>query len=81
MGEAIPRLKSAPTHRTFSQALAGFAGEARRTLNEHNGVLIYAGGDDALAFVPVDKCLRCARTVRTDCYVRMNLTLSVGVGI
>ena len=27
-------------------------------------VLVYAGGDDVLAFLPVDKCLDCARELR-----------------
>ena len=61
MGEAISRLDSPQKHRDFSQGLAGFADEARRIANAHNGVLVYAGGDDVLAFVPVDKCLSCAR--------------------
>lgn len=81
MGEAISGLESADAHREFSQALAGFAGKARNIVNENHGVLIYAGGDDVLAFVPVDKCLECARALRTDFYNRMKRTLSVGVAI
>lgn len=59
MGAAISALGSADAHRAFSVDLARFAVEARKIINAHNGVLVYAGGDDVLAFVPVDKCLAC----------------------
>ena len=61
MGAAIAALCSPEEHRDFSRDLAGFADEARKIVNDHNGVLVYAGGDDVLAFLPVDKCLDCAR--------------------
>jgi len=85
MGEALSRVISADDHRTFSQALAEFAGEARKIVNTHNGVLIYAGGDDVLAFLPVDKCLDCARKLH-DRFAELlrkynSRTLSVGVAI
>lgn len=85
MGEAISNLNSVEQHSAFSQALAGFAGEAQKIVNNHNGVLIYAGGDDVLAFVPVDKCLDCARKLH-DKFAELlkeygTITLSVGVAI
>ena len=70
--------------------LAGFASEAREIVHEHNGVLVYAGGDDVLAFVPVDRSLDCARGLH-DTFgqllqewgekVGTKITLSVGVAI
>ena len=85
MGEAISRLDSPQKHREFSQALAGFADEARTITNAHNGVLVYADGDDVLAFVPVDKCLQCARKLHDrfaeQLKVYGSLTLSVGLAI
>ena len=85
IGEAISRLDSPSKHGEFSQALAGFADEARRITNDHNGVLVYAGGDDVLAFVPVDKCLDCARKLHDKfaelLKVHGSLTLSVGLAI
>ncbi len=85
IGEAISNLNSVAKHLAFSQALAGFAGEARKIVNDHNGALIYAGGDDVLAFVPVDKCLDCARKLH-DKFAELlkkygSITLSVGVAI
>jgi CRISPR-associated protein Cmr2 len=61
MGAAISRLGSPEEHRQFSEALAAFAGKSARIVREHQGVLVYSGGDDVLAFVPVDRCLACAR--------------------
>jgi CRISPR-associated protein Cmr2 len=85
MGEAISGLESADAHREFSQALAGFAGVAGTIVKDSNGVLIYAGGDDVLAFLPVDKCLDCARKLH-DRFAELlkkynSRTLSVGVAI
>jgi CRISPR-associated protein Cmr2 len=85
IGEAISNLNSVEKHLAFSQSLAGFAGEARKIVNDHNGALIYAGGDDVLAFVPVDKCLDCGRKLH-DKFAELlkkygSITLSVGVAI
>jgi CRISPR-associated protein Cmr2 len=61
MGAVISNQKTIEEHQQFSQALAGFADEARKIVTDHDGVRIYAGGDDVLAFLPVHKCLGCAR--------------------
>lgn len=85
MGAAISALTSPEANREFSSTLAGFANSARTTVNDHNGVLVYAGGDDVLAFLPVDKCLSCARTLHDEFGQRLakygNPTLSVGVAV
>lgn len=91
MGAALSRLDSPDKHREFSQALAGFAGSAKEIVNEdHNGVLIFAGGDDVLAFLPVDRCLPCARKLHVEFGELLKSyrneqgnppTLSVGVAI
>jgi CRISPR-associated protein Cmr2 len=89
MGAALSKLESPEEHRRFSRALAGFAGKAARIVREHHGVLVYSGGDDVLAFVPVDRCLTCARELH-DAFARAlelwsnaedPLTLSVGLAI
>lgn len=65
MGRAIDRLGSADEHRAFSRGLSGFAGQARTIVEqEHRGALIYAGGDDALAFLPLPEALACAEVLR-----------------
>lgn len=90
MGAALSKLNSPNKHRQFSQALAGFAGEARQIVQDHQGVLVYAGGDDVLAFVPVDRCLDCARKLHDSFGTALEswsektatqLTLSVGLAV
>jgi CRISPR-associated protein Cmr2 len=93
MGRAIDRLGSAAEHRRFSEALARFAGEARRVIEQdHRGALVYSGGDDVLAFLPLPEALSCADDLRkrfaeamaTACPSLLatdRATLSVGLGI
>lgn len=86
MGEALSALNSPEHHREFSQRLAEFAGEAKNIVTNCNGVLVYAGGDDVLAFLPVDKYLDCARQLHDKFADLLNgdgkpTTLSVGVAI
>jgi len=85
MGAAISGLETADDNRTFSETLAGFADEVRKIVSDQNGVLVYAGGDDVLAFVPVDKCLECARKLHDAFCERMSPygqpTLSTGIAI
>jgi CRISPR-associated protein Cmr2 len=52
-------------HRAFSARLSEFAlKHAARTVREHDGLLIYAGGDDVLALLPADAALQCAKALR-----------------
>ena len=88
MGAAISGMYTIEKHQNFSKALAGFATSAKSIVNSNNGVLIYAGGDDVLAFLPVDKCLKCARELRNkfvECLTEQvpsnTPTLSVGIAI
>lgn len=93
MGRAIDSIGSADQHRAFSKALAGFAEEARRIVEQqHRGALVYAGGDDVLAFVSLPEALACADALRTAFGSAMATacatlpagnrpTLSVGLGI
>jgi CRISPR-associated protein Cmr2 len=90
MGSAISNLKDEKTNRCFSHQLAQFGREAKTIVNNHFGELVYAGGDDVLAFLPVDQCLPCARQLR-DTFVELlkefpnkqgkTPTLSVGIAI
>lgn len=93
MGRAIDRLGSAAEHRTFSAALARFASDARKVVEQgHRGALVYAGGDDVLAFLPLPEALSCADALRKSFTAVMasacqpipaeqRPTLSVGFGI
>ncbi|MCX6879322.1 MAG: type III-B CRISPR-associated protein Cas10/Cmr2 [Verrucomicrobia bacterium] len=56
-------------HTAFSAALSAFAlGKVRAIVDQHEGFLIYAGGDDVVALVPADVALGCAAFLR-DAFV------------
>lgn len=93
MGRAIDSMGSADMHRRFSTSLAGFSLEARSIIEQqHRGMLVYAGGDDVLAFLPLPEALACADSLRREFKRAMSTaggsyaadngpTLSVGLGI
>lgn len=92
MGAALDRLTTRTEHQRFSRELSNFAVEAREVVQQqHRGVLIYAGGDDVLAFVALPDALACAEALKEAFLTSMrkalpdfeedNLpTLSVGLG-
>lgn len=90
MGKIISGINNVDRHRDFSRRLALFAGQARDIVEEDRGCLVYSGGDDVLAFVPVDKCLACAQRLH-EAFSKLlepfktrqgdSPTLSVGIAI
>ncbi|MBX5436870.1 MAG: type III-B CRISPR-associated protein Cas10/Cmr2 [Alicyclobacillaceae bacterium] len=66
MGAALDELTSAEDHQRVSQRLSAFAQAAGRIVEQHQGALVYAGGDDVFAFVPVDQCLQVAQSLRDE---------------
>lgn len=90
MGQAIDELKQREQHQTLSQALERFALRCRETVEAHEGSLIYSGGDDVLALLPLHTALACANRlqqnfqrelVEATAPCRTRPTLSVGLGI
>jgi len=74
----------------ISQALADFSiEEVPGIIQEYHGKLIYAGGDDVLALLPVDKALYCAKIIakaykdafekRTPPEIKKRATISAGI--
>jgi CRISPR-associated protein Cmr2 len=51
----------------ISTALNLFTAYVPEIVETHNGFLIYAGGDDVLAILPLEDAMRCAAAVR-NCY-------------
>lgn len=79
-------------HRKLSQAISRFAENVRDiVVNKHDGALIYSGGDDVLAFLPLHTVLQCAIALKdqfqaalkgvADQVGRDAPTLSVGIAI
>lgn len=91
MGKAIDDLANLSAHRELSAALERFAVSCARIVELHGGSLIYSGGDDVLALLPLHSALECASQLRTSfqnevtpaCqgHVATLPTLSVGIGI
>lgn len=96
MGTVIDELAmlGITAHQEVSRVLAQFTITARTIVErDHRGVLIYAGGDDVLAFVCVQDAIRCATALQCafvegvskvlTCFdaVTTKPTLSVGVGV
>jgi len=61
MGRVISTRKIKDEHLEFSEKLSKFAEDARKIVKKHNGCMVYSGGDDVLAFLPLDCCLQAAR--------------------
>jgi CRISPR-associated protein Cmr2 len=82
---------AAERHRRFSSHLSEFAARARHIVEqEHLGSIVYSGGDDVLAFLPLPKALACAQSLRDAFAALMEdacpdfkelPTLSVGLGV
>ena len=77
-------------HEQFSHALSRFAGQVRRIISKHRGALVYAGGDDVLAFLPLQTVLSCAQELATEFHRALkdfsdndghSPTLSMGIAI
>ncbi|MCA9530194.1 MAG: type III-B CRISPR-associated protein Cas10/Cmr2 [Myxococcales bacterium] len=90
MGACIDAMGDWQAHKALSNELADFARQAQDIVETHDGALIYSGGDDVLAFVPLGRALDCAAALR-DAFTRAaqgfaiddarRPTLSVGVGV
>jgi len=96
MGEAIDAQHSINDHAALSKALTVFADAVRTIVEEdHQGSLIYAGGDDILAFVPLHRTISCARHLAKEFHEQLrdfkieerpaanktSPTLSVGIAV
>jgi len=86
--ETLLRMKhpmSPSFHNLFSRKLSEFALNKVRKIveNKHYGKLIYAGGDDVLAFLPVDEALNCAfelnKEFKTLLGNNQNASMSAGI--
>ena len=63
MGKVISTREGKKQHIEFSKSLSQFADNARAIVQKHNGCMVYSGGDDVLAFLPLDCCLQAARSL------------------
>lgn len=66
MGVAIDAQASFENHKELGAALDAFSKRCKDTVEAHAGSLIYAGGDDVLALLPLHTALECARALALD---------------
>lgn len=91
MGKALDACSSPDQHRELSQRLSTFAARAHERLGKvyderfsSLGAVVYAGGDDLLALLPLDTALDAARDVRNaflDAGLQHPISLSAGLVI
>jgi CRISPR-associated protein Cmr2 len=96
MGKVIDAIDTLERHQELSRNLSIFAGKVRTIVeNDHAGALIYAGGDDVLALVPLHTALPCADHLARTFYEQLQQftapndektgtispTLSVGIAV
>lgn len=71
MGKVIGNQKDPEQHQKLSAALAGFAKAAEDIVEEAHGSLIYSGGDDVLALLPLHCALGCVQKLTEEYSTRM----------
>ncbi|WP_195572551.1 type III-B CRISPR-associated protein Cas10/Cmr2 [Paenibacillus sp. 1001270B_150601_E10] len=90
MGELLGRMKNVNEHRRLSETLSQFALSAEKIVHNHDGELIYSGGDDIMAYAPLDQCLELSNQLRQAFQLAMEQivpesnikpTLSIGIAI
>jgi CRISPR-associated protein Cmr2 len=64
-GDSLGKQMSDTTKQeAISQGLNAFTKGVKTIVEDHNGFLIYAGGDDVLSILPIDTALTCAKVLR-----------------
>lgn len=64
-GDSLGVHMSTPSKQAgISSALEAFTNDVPEVVQKHNGFLIYAGGDDVLAILPLEDAIPCAAAVR-----------------
>lgn len=87
MHKKLQKISNFKEHQALSQNLSTFADLAESIVEERMGALIYSGGDDVMALLPLDTCLQAIDELQSQFKALLNsevgseVTLSVGVAI
>ena len=65
-GDRLGKLLREQGEQSVSRALTRFVGHVPDIVRKYNGVTVYAGGDDVLAMLPIDRAIECAIALRKD---------------
>ena len=80
MGELLDKATSLDEHQKITKALSDFAESVADTMRVYSGHCIYAGGDDVLGFVPLDRAYDCSKRLSDDFRDRL-LDVSKSLGV
>jgi CRISPR-associated protein Cmr2 len=80
MGELLDKAISLDEHQKITKALSDFAESVADTMRAYSGHCIYAGGDDVLGFVPLDRAYDCSKRLSDDFKDRL-LDVSKSLGV
>jgi CRISPR-associated protein Cmr2 len=61
LSSGVPQIQ-----KNIAESLATFTHEATNIVERNNGFLIYAGGDDVLAILPLEDAMSCAKTLHDE---------------
>lgn len=64
MGELLDKAKTIEEHQAITEALSTFAESVPAKMRDFRAQCVYAGGDDVLGFVALDKAVDCADALR-----------------
>lgn len=64
MGKLLGEANDKEHHIRITTTLSAFAGSVRERVREFHGHAIYAGGDDVLAFLPLERAFACAKALQ-----------------
>lgn len=68
----------------IATGLAAFTKGVPKIVSEYNGFLVYAGGDDVLALLPLENALSCSAALRSHymgCFVCSSIVTSISAAI
>ncbi len=60
MGKTLDTIITVEGHKAFSASLENFATGVHDIAERHNGRIVYSGGDDVMAYAPLDSAIECA---------------------
>jgi CRISPR-associated protein Cmr2 len=84
MGKHLSSLTKREEHAAFSGRLSRFAQRVPKVIKEHGGkggLLVYSGGDDVLALLPLRHVLKCAEELYKAFHEITGLNASAGIAI
>ncbi|KEP30237.1 type III-B CRISPR-associated protein Cas10/Cmr2 [Bacillus safensis] len=89
MGSQLRNIQHVESHIALSKTLSTFASKARGIISKCKGTLIYGGGDDVMAYVPVHQCLEAAgklqrefvSTMKAHQHSEIPPSISIGIAI